>query len=128
MKALFLVLGVTAAGLGISAVAVGPGGDSTILVPPPEMVAESLLLQVQARRYDRAVQYTGESSGISETAVRAWAEDLGRIEHVEGEGAEIVGNRATAIVTVRTERGEIRPSFSLERRAGEWRITNRTQP
>ena len=133
MKAALLVIAVTVAALAFVGAVVGPGGDSTILVPPPEAVAESFMHQVQAGRYERAVQYLDPSSGVSEATIRISAEALtrsrGDIELLEGEQSQITGDKATAIVKLTMRGGAVvRPSFSLVRRSGEWRIIDWTQP
>ena len=119
--------------LAVVGVAVGPGHDSTILVPPPDAVAESFMHQVQARRYDRAMQYVDPSSGISVETIRISARALdartGGIQLLEGQDPRIAGDTATAVVWLKTARGgELRPSFSLVRRSAQWRITEWSQP
>jgi hypothetical protein len=126
VRELVKVLLITAIGLGAAAAAIIEG-DTRTVVPPPESVVEQFARHVAARRYDRALQYIDDESGITLTTVRLAADALhdraGNIDQVEGEPGVMSGDRATASAVLTTQRaGRIRYECSLERRNGVWRI------
>jgi hypothetical protein len=121
------VLIVAAIALGVNALVVIGGGDSTILVPSPEGVAEQFARELATRRYDRALQYVGPDSGITLTTVRLQGEALRRrgraVDHVEGEPGFIRGSNATArAVVVTAAAGRVRYAFRFTRLNGTWKI------
>ena len=123
--ALSVVL-VAALALAVTFVAVVLRGDQTVMVPPPEAVGEQFARQVAARRYDRALQYVDEGSGITLTTVRLGGEAVlersGAVDQVEGEPGSIQGQHSTASAVLITEAGRIRFGYRLERRRGLWKI------
>ena len=127
MKALLWLAAATMLSLGVVAIAVGPGHDTTIFVSPPEVVAEEFVRKLATGRYDRAVDYLAYTRG-AEAMVTVQAESLrhqaGKINDVEGTGSVIDGDRATAKTTIRTERaGQVEWEFTLTRQDGVWRIS-----
>jgi hypothetical protein len=127
MRHLLNVLIVTGLALGVTFMAVVLGGDSTITVPSPEAVSEQFARQIATRRYDRALQYVDDRSGITLTTVRLASDALhdrgGAVDRVEGEPGRIEGDRATASAMLLTERaGRVRYNFQLARRNGLWKI------
>lgn len=127
MRAMWLVIVVTLASLGFTSAVVVWGRDSTVLVPPPEAVAEQFARHLAARRYDRALQYVDEASKVSPATVRARGDELheraGAIDFVEGRPGEIEGEHASAMAILRTEEaGAVTETFTLARRNGVWKI------
>jgi hypothetical protein len=110
-------------------VAVLIGRDSTILVPPPEAVAESFARQIATHRWQRAGQYVADDSLLTldqiETQGRALLQRVGEIDQVVGQDGAIEGERATAAVVLTTRRaGPIRQTFTFVRREGMWKIVD----
>ena len=107
--------------------AVFVGNDRTTLVPPPELVAEQFTRDVATRRYDRAVKYVENASGITLVNVRLGGDRLqagaGAVENVEGEPGWIRGEQAAASAILTTTRaGRVRYVFRMARRNGLWKI------
>lgn len=129
MSDLLKVLSVSLLALAIVAGAVFYGDDTTVTVPPPEVVAEEFTRQVAARRYDRALTYVDRHSGITLVTVRLGGEALhrraGAIDRVEGEPGRIDATRqATATAVLTTQRdGRVRYAFRFARVDGVWKIT-----
>jgi hypothetical protein len=126
VRDLLNVVVVSIVGLSVTLAAV-LGGDSTIAVPPPESVGEQFARQIAAGRYDRALQYVDERSGITLTTVRRAANALdstaGNVHQVEGEPGRIEGERATASAVLMTERaGRVKYHYRLVRNSGVWKI------
>jgi len=133
MLDLLKVLISTAVALGIVFAVLVTGEDRTVLVPPPEAVAEQFTRQIATRRYDRATQYVDHSSGITEINIRLEGEALharaGGIDRVEGEPGHIDGNRATASAALMTEKaGRVRYLFQLARVQRLWKIVEWSAP
>lgn len=131
MRAPLWIAAAVALTLAFVAAVVLIGGDSTILVSPPEAVAESFSRQIATQRWELAAQYVGDDSLLTldqiEARGRALLERVGDIDQVEGEHGAIDGEHATAAVVLTTrDRGRIRETFSLVRRAGVWKIVEWT--
>ena len=127
MSDLVKVLTATLLALGVLAVIVIGGQDSTYFVPPPEAVAESFTREIASRRYDRAMQSVDPASGITEINARLGGEELharaGAVDNVEGDPGTISGDRATASAVLLTEKaGRVRYIFRLARRGHTWKI------
>lgn len=104
LRGLCLALAVA---LAVVAGVVLAGGDSTVLVEPPEAVAETFVRDLVARRHELAMSYVEERSGVSLTTVRLGAEELraraGDVvpNDVDGRDSVISGSRAEAEVEIR---------------------------
>jgi hypothetical protein len=103
------------------------GHDTTVLVSPPEAVAEEFTRKLAGGRYEVALQHLEEGGEAALPAVRQSAESLRAraraVNQVEGESSAITGDEATATVAITTSAaGELRWQFALVRRAGEWKI------
>ena len=127
MRHAAMVFVIGAAFLAITSAAVTLGGDSTVLVPPPESVGEHFARLVASRRYDRALQQVDDMSGITLTTVRlggdSFLEQNGAVDNVVGEPGPIRGNEAVASALLITERsGRVRFNYRLTRRRGLWKI------
>ena len=123
------VAGATALASGVIAAVVLIGHDTRALVSPPEAVAESFVSDLVARRYDLAMGYVDQTSGVSVTTVRLGGDALRREtgdaapNDVEGDQAVIDGDRGTAIVTIHSPRRTVVVLVEM-RRAGDgvWRV------
>lgn len=127
MRHLLPVLIVSGLALGVTFTAVVLRGDTTVTVPSPETVGEQFARQVATRRYDRALQYVDDRSGITLITVRlagdALQERAGALDRIEGEPGWIQGDRAAASAVLRTARaGRVRYTFRFARRNGVWKI------
>jgi hypothetical protein len=123
----------TAVALGFVFVVLVTGGDRTVLVPPPEAVAEQFTRQIATKRYDRASHYVDKASGITEINIRLAGEALhataGAVDAVEGEPGRINGDRATASAVLMTAKaGRVRYMFQLARVQQLWKIVEWTAP
>jgi hypothetical protein len=130
MRRAAAVAGATALASGVIAAVVLLGRDTTALVSPPEAVAESFVSDLVARRYDLAMRYVDRTSGVSVTTVRLGADALRREagdaapNDVDGDQAVIDGDRATAIVTIRSPGRTVVLLVEMRRAAdGVWRVT-----
>lgn len=129
MRELLLIAGATAAAMAVVAGAVGPGHDTTILVSPPEAVAEQFSRKLARGQYELAADNL-EPQGDPATrvdALKRWGNQLheraGAIEQLEGKPGTIAGNAATASAILTTAHaGRIELSFTMVRRAGAWQI------
>lgn len=127
MRDLLLIAAAVLGALAIVAVSVGPGGDTSTLVSPPDAVVEQFVRKLATARYDVALAHLDDDSPAMRERVRITSDTLraraGAIEQVEGKPGVIAEDRATATAVVTTERaGDITMQFWLIRRAGSWRI------
>jgi hypothetical protein len=130
MTGILPVVAATATALGIVAGAVLVGHDTTLLVSPPEAVAESFVRDLVARRNELAMEYVDGTSGVSITTVRLGADALRRdvrdavAGDVHGDRVAIEGDRATARVTIDAPDGTAAVIVEMRRTSeGVWRIT-----
>ena len=65
MAGVFKAVVATLVALAFVAAIVMEGRDTTVLVPPPDAVAEEFARHIAAKRYDRAIQDVDERSGIT---------------------------------------------------------------
>jgi hypothetical protein len=128
-----LLAGATVLALAAVAGAVIGGGDSTVLVSPPEAVAESFVRDLIVRRYELAMEYVDEASGVSLTTVRRGGDLLARqlgpvmANDAQGERSTIAGSTASAVVLVRAPRAVKQMSVRLVRvPGGTWRVAGWT--
>ena len=105
-------------------------GDSTILVPPPESVAEGFVRELVTRRYERALPYLSEElrAQVSAEDLRKYTEPFknrsGKILNVRGEPGRMAGDRAEAYAIVEAKSGGVmRFAFELTRQKGVWAIS-----
>lgn len=129
MKAVAAVLGVAAVSLALVAWAVFVLGDRTVLVPPPEAVAEGFMRQLQTRRFEQARSYLARPAVRSAEDLRARLEALeravGRIQDVRGRRGTVGSLDASAVADLTTaDRARAEVAFSLRREHGEWRIAD----
>jgi hypothetical protein len=127
MKALGGLVLVSLAAMGVIAAMVFAGHDTTLFVPPPENVAEEFTRKLATGRYDVALAHLERNGPPALAPTRESGEALraraGAINQIEGESAVIAGEAATATVRIDTDdAGEIRWTFHLSRRNGEWKI------
>ena len=128
MKALLLIVAVTAGALALVAVSVIAGHDASTLVSPPDAVVEQFVRKLAAGRYEVARAHLADDSPAMRERIRMTSDGLragaGGIEQVEGQPGAIDDDTATASALVTTRRaGTITMGFTLVRRAGSWRIT-----
>ena len=128
MKDLLVVAAVTAAALIVVGAGVGLWHDTTILVSPPEAVAEQFVRKLATGRYAVAMEHLDQRGPAVLERVRSAGSALraraGAINQVEGEpGAMGAYNAAAAVVVTTGRAGMIRITFELVRRMGVWRIT-----
>ena len=121
---------VVACGLMVVAAAVLIGHDTTMLVSPPEAVAETFVRNLLASRYDIAMQEVDDRSPVSLATVSDTAEALKRAcgnaepNAADGDRATIAGDEAEAVVAVRSRSRTIRWVLELRRvEVGVWRVT-----
>jgi hypothetical protein len=129
MRDLAAVVATAAIALGVTALFVFVGNDATLMVPPPEAVAEQFTRELAAGRYDRALPQVDRMSSITLATVRVAGENLkaqsGEINQVEGEPGTIAGAHATAKALLTTDRGgRVRLQFRFVRRSGMWKIVD----
>ena len=115
----FTSLLLVGAGIGI--------GDTTVLVSPPEAVAEQFTRKLAAARYDVAMGHLAEHNPAQFNRVTSIGDALraraGAIDEVEGRPGEMTRDRATATAVLTTaSAGELSITFDLVRRTGVWRI------
>jgi hypothetical protein len=129
VKAILGELAAVAAGLLITAAAVGPGRDRGVLVPPPEAAAENFLKAMAEHRYTQAPQYLaagvkgtepGELAALHASLERAY----GAIEGVQGEDASIAGEESTARASLRFAGGPRDLRLPLRREKGLWKVAS----
>lgn len=122
---------VAAAALLAFAVAAGVvvwGGDTTVLVQPPESVAEQFTRAVVARRYEVAMKDVDPHSAVTAADVRRLGDELraraGAVTSVEGKPGAIRGDRAdAAAIVMASAGGGIEYEFRLTRSHHVWKIT-----
>jgi hypothetical protein len=129
VKAVAAVLGVAAVSLALVAWAVFVLGDRTVLVPPPEAVAEGFMRQLQTRRFEQARSYLARPAVRSAEDLRARLEALeravGRIQDVRGRRGTVGSLDASSVADLTTaDRARAEVAFSLRREHGEWRIAD----
>ena len=127
MRDLALVVGAAALALAVVAGVVFGGHDTTVLVSPPENVAEDFTRKLATGRYDVALAHLEQNDSSMLPVVRTSGENLrtkaGAVDHVDGDYSAIEGETARARVIIETERaGELRWYFRLVRREGVWKI------
>lgn len=125
MRRLTLVLAVLVAGIGLVSLAVS-AGDRSILVPPPESVAEDFGRALVHRRLRalRAEMAPELAERTGEADVDAWRAALPRhVEQVEGEALERSPELAHADALFRSPTGDRRLPLRLRRVDGLWRVT-----
>jgi hypothetical protein len=113
--------------LALVRVAVPRGEVATVLVPPPEAVAESFARHVAAKRYDPAMKYVDWRSDITRDTVREVSQRLrdraGRVNQVDAEAGPINRDETTARAILETERaGRVTYEFKLVRSHYHWKI------
>ena len=129
MKAIFAALAVFVVAMLLVAVAVFRLKDSTVLVPPPESVAEGFARALVAGRYERALPYLSEdlAAEVGIEGLRTMATRLksrtGEVINVQGEPGWMTEDRADAAATLETESaGYVRLTFPMSRHEGVWSI------
>jgi len=126
MRLLGLPLAI-AGSIGIVALTLGATGDATLLVPPPEVVAESFYRQIESGRYDRARPLLSERQQVTTDSLRRLHEALerrsGPIEHVEGLAASRADTAAVARVELRASSGTSVLRVELVRERRLWKIS-----
>lgn len=126
MRSTLAALAVMVAVLGIVAAAVA-AGDRSLLVPPPDAVAESFTHAVLVGRYRPAQNYLSETTAAHPFEIA----DLRRVADTlvdgvpEVEAAVVMQDRQSAVVTVtlrgrRHSTGRLRVGLRFER--GEWKV------
>lgn len=127
MKAVFLIVvtcGLVFAGIG-TAIRLG---DRSVLVPPPEAVAEGFVRQLETGRYSRAIPYLAAdlASRTTPDTLRILYESLqaraGRIHEIRGDRERVGEDRAVALALLRTETGPDTLRFPMRREHGVWSI------
>jgi hypothetical protein len=131
VKALFGALAALSAAMLLVAGAVFGLNDSTVLVPPPEAVAEGFARALVAGRYDRALPYLSEelAADVGPDGLLALAYHLkgrtGKVLNVQGEPGWLAQDSAEAAATLQTESaGYVRLTFPMSRRQGVWSISS----
>lgn len=127
MRAVVLVVTVTAGALGVVGASIGVGHDTGTLVSPPEAVVEQFVRKLAGARYDVAEAHLDERTPAWRERVRTSSRALraAAVYQVEGRPGAATGDRASATAIVTTARaGRIVMSFGLVRRAGSWRIVD----
>jgi hypothetical protein len=126
MGDLLKVLVASAIALAVIGFAVFVRNDATMMVPPPEAVAEEFARELATGRYEMALPHVESTSAITLSSVRVAGENLtarsGRVDQVEGEPGAIDGAHAMASALLTTERGQVRLRFRLVRTSGVWKI------
>src|SRR5687768_15330947 len=103
-------------------------GDSDVLVPPPEAVAEGFLRAIETERFSQALPYLDEElrNRVGEHYLRqlltALERQHGKIEDVRGDRSTVRGDEAEAEVSVRTAAGETPLRLQLRREKHLWKI------
>jgi hypothetical protein len=129
MFRLALVAGTLVCVLGAIGVVVELTGDGHILVPAPEAAGEGFLREVETERFSRALPYLSEQlrSSVDEEDLRQLLISLeqrhGSIEDVRGDESTIDGDRAGAVVTIKTDSGEVPLRLHLRREKHLWKIS-----
>lgn len=131
MKAIFGALAAFSIAMVLVAGAVFRLHDTTVLVPPPESVAEGFARALVAGRYERALPYLSEdlAAEVGPEGLRALATKLksktGEVLNVQGEPGWIMEDRADAAATLQTESaGYVRLTFPMSRQEGVWAISS----
>ena len=128
MKDVFLLLGVIAVALAITAAAVFGLGDRETLVPPPEAVAESFTREIAERRYDLALEFLSDERRKDHDAstLRAQYEPIlqrvGVMNQVSAETDWMDLHTASATSTVNAKLGSVTLQLGFVRERGLWRI------
>lgn len=127
MKEVVSLIATAAGALAMVAAVVFAGGDTTILVSPPEAVAEEFTRKLAGGRYEPALEHLARREPVMVPVLRTSGRNLrttaGAVDQVEGESSAIAGDTATAVVKIDTrDVGQVRWTFSLVRRNGEWKI------
>lgn len=131
MRSFLSVLGAMVVTLALLAGVVLGLGDSSVMVPPPESVAEGFARELETGRFARALPYlsTELEARVGEEELRAASEQLraraGEVLDVKGEPVSQHGGSATARVTLKTRNnGEISFDLHLTREKGLWTIAD----
>ena len=131
MSAILGALAVFAVAMLLVAGAVFRLGDASLLVPPPESVAEGFTRALVGGRYDRALPYLGEelAAEVGTEDLRRLAYDLkgrtGTVLNVQGEPGWMTNERAAAAAVLQTESaGYVRLTFPMSRSEGVWSISS----
>ncbi|HEX5732911.1 MAG TPA: hypothetical protein VF131_08765 [Blastocatellia bacterium] len=131
MKSIFGALAVFSVAMLLIAGAVFGLNDSTVLVPPPESVAEGFARALVAGRYDRALPYLSEdlAAEVGADGLRALAGQLksrtGVVLNVQGEPGWMAQDSAEAAATLQTESaGYVRLTLPMSREHGVWSISS----
>ena len=131
MNAIFGALAVFSVAMLLVAGAVFWLDDSTMLVPPPESVAEGFARALVAGRYERALPYLSEdlAAEVGPDGLRALARQLksrtGEVLNVQGEPGWMTADRADAAAVLQTKSaGYMRLTFPMSRRQGVWSISS----
>ncbi|HJQ71130.1 MAG TPA: hypothetical protein VKA70_19295 [Blastocatellia bacterium] len=105
--------------------------DESLLVPPPESVAEGFTRALVAGRYDRALPYLSEELAAEEgpEGMLGLAYLLrlrtGKVLNVQGEPGWMTNERADAAAVIETASGDyVRLTFPMSRRQGVWSISS----
>jgi hypothetical protein len=122
------VIALTIVVLGICLL-VNRAGDSQTLVPAPEAVAEGLVKQLAAHRYEQTSQLLSPSARFTITQeemaswIRAVEEETGAPLRANGVDSAIHGDVATARVEVAGPLRSLTVRLALARESGLWRVT-----
>jgi hypothetical protein len=129
MKAIWLLMIIVAATLGLNALIVFGLGDRQILVSPPEAKVEGFVRELNTKRYERALPYLSDELATHvdvdklKTLTARLKGRVGEIADVRGEPGWMKGDKAEATAEMETERaGTVTLKFGLTRQQGEWAI------
>lgn len=128
MKPLILVAAIAAAALGGIGAAVFGAGDRSVLVPPPEAVAEGFTRELVEHRYDLALRYLSRdlrrrtsAATLGDRFDPVW-QRLGKHNQVDAELQWMQGSTSAARAFVAAQAGHGVLQFRLVREHGLWRI------
>lgn len=128
MKDMGLVALVTAAGLAFVAAAVFAGRDTSVLVPPPDAVAETFVRALAMERYELARQHLarGVERETSASELRAAFDPLrahtGKPDQVTADTSSATGTHARVLATLEGRRGNAAMYVDLVRERGLWKV------
>jgi hypothetical protein len=127
LRAPFDVLGIVLCGLVVCGLAVW-GGDTAILVPPPEAVAEGFVRQVVAGRYEGATALLSAEAAAEvdhdrlERLRRNLEADTGVVVGVTARPDRVDPDHARATALVHGRDGLVPVWLSMSLQKGLWRI------
>jgi hypothetical protein len=128
MRGVAAILAVMAVSLAVIAGAVFAGHDRSLLVSPPEVVAENFTRQITTGRFELALNLLSSGARATESAgslKRRFAPLLrpaGAVNHVDAERLSLDAEQAGARATVRGDNGQAGLDYGLVRERGLWKI------